>query len=213
MLPVIELECELLCKTGFSPHTSRIEPIGDAFLFDLQAVIHSAKSNKLSLDRFLTLKIAPFLVRKKLRSNVLILYTPFSNRFILSVCSLQKVSLFGVLHSTGGMPGYLEYGRDYVQPIASPFLFYGGMQVYRVYSCEYPEANEYYLCDFGNQFGMCVEKASHNDYVRIRDNPVEYVDYSPVPLEPSESVKINGIAFELQYSFCKWKRGLSKPSS
>ena len=160
------------------------------------------------------MKIASFLVRKKLRSNVLIFYTPFSNHFILSVCSRRRVSLLDVLHATSGMPGYLEYnGRASVPPIASPFILYKGMQVYRVYSCENTDANVYYLCDFGNLFGMCVVKASHKDYLRIRDNPVKYVDYSPVPLEPSEAVEVNGVALELQHSFCKLKRGLTKQSS
>ena len=123
MLPLIEVQANELCKTGFSPHTGRVEPIGDTYWFDWQTVAKAVQSQGMNLDRFQTLRLVSFFARRKPRSNVLICYTPYQDRFVLSVCSKQNISLMDALHVTSGMPGNLDYGQDYLPPTAAPVVF------------------------------------------------------------------------------------------
>jgi len=122
---------------------------------------------------------------------------------VLSVCSKRDTNLLNILSS---LPGYLEYGRDYLPALAVPFIFWGGLQVYRLYCVQEQPTASYYICDFGNLFGMRVEEAQWHDYERIRKQPEQYIDYSAVPVEPSEEIEANGINFILQHAFCKWIR-------
>lgn len=206
VLPLIEVQAQEVCEMGFCPTTGRTEPIGDAFWFDWEAVAEAARSQGMNLDRFLTLRLASFFASKRLRSNVLICYAPYQNRFMLSVCSKRQTNFLKVLHSSHGMPGYLEYGQDYVPPTAAPFLFYGGMQLYRVYHIRERPSSANYVCDFGNAFGLCVSESDPDGYERIRDEMGTYVDYSAVPIEPSEEIDLDGTSVTLQHAFCKWRR-------
>lgn len=272
MLPVISIDARDICQSGFSLHSGRIEPIGQAYWFDWQKVINAAQNEGMNLDRYLILKIGSFLSHKKLRSNLLLCYTSHQGRFMLMVCSKHNTNL-SFLHL---LPGYLESGQDYLPTRAAPFIFYGGLQIYRLYSvreqpatgyyicdcalCDLPYARKeswvrgeirtvqataetekgvhgkqgyslylrqycpgenvfpsfeqgfslsrssYYICDMGCVFGTCIAAAQKDDYERIRDQPEQHVDYSAVPIQPSEEFDVDGINFTLQHALCKWTR-------
>ena len=143
MLPNISIDARDVCQSGFSLHSGRIEPIGQAYWFDWQKMKDAARSEGMNLDKFLTMKIGSFLARKKLRSNVLLCYTPHQGRFMLMVCSKHNTN-FSFLHS---FPGDLESGQDYLPTRAAPLIFYGGLQLYRLYCIQEQPATGYYVCD------------------------------------------------------------------
>ena len=203
MLPIISVDAKEMCHSGFSLHSRKIEPIGDSYWFNWQKVIDAALKEKTNLDKFLTLRIGSFFARKRLRSNVLICYTPYQDRFVLSVCSKYNANLYKVLSS---IPGYLEYGRDYLPPLAMPFIFFGGLQIYRLYCIQENPTTSYYIFDFGCLFGMSVEETQLEDYEQISKHPEQYIGYSILPVDPSENIKTNDVDFILQYTFCKWTR-------
>jgi len=64
----------------------------------------------------------------------------------------------------------------------------------------------YYVCDMGCVYGMCLAEAQKDDYDNIRDQPDQHVDYSAVPIEPSEEFKVDGINFTLLHALCRWTR-------
>lgn len=267
MLPIISIDIKDVCSSE-SWHS------GIAYLFDFQKLTDAAKNERMNLDKFLTLKIGSLLIRKKLRSNVLLCYTLFDSQFMLTVCSKNNIDMSNIRTV---LPRYLEGGRLSSLPTrAAPFIFYGGLQLYRLYSvreqpatgyyvcdcalCDLPYAkregwvrgetrtiqattegekgvpkkqgyslylrqycpgedvfpsfeqgfslshSNYYVCDMGCVFGTCIAEARKDDYERIRDHPEQYVDYSAVPIEPSEEFAIDGINFTLQHAFCKWTR-------
>jgi len=76
MLPIISIDAKEICQSSFSLHSRRIEPIGDAYWIDWQKATDAARSEGMNLDRFLTMRIGSFFARKRLRSNVLVCYTP-----------------------------------------------------------------------------------------------------------------------------------------
>jgi hypothetical protein len=208
MLPIISIDAKEVCQSGFSMRLGSIEPISDACWIDWQQATDAAQSAGMNLDRFLTMRIGSFFARKRLRSNVLVCYTPHQDRFVLSVCSKRDTNLLDILSS---LPGYLEYGQDYLPSLAVPFIFWGGLQVYRLYCVQEQPTTSYYICDFGSLFGMHIEEAQRKDYERIRKQPEQYVDHSAVPVEPSEQIEANGITFVLQHAFCKWIRSQQVP--
>ena len=143
MLREFEIHISKVCKLGFDLETGKSKPIGEGYLFQWDAVLDAAKKQGCNLDTFLTLRLALFVTKKRPKSNILIFFTPTNDRFVLTVCSRRSVSFVDVLHSTAEMPGYLEYGQDFVPPKARPFLFYTGMEIFRVYEVESPEPDAY----------------------------------------------------------------------
>jgi hypothetical protein len=101
------------------------------------------------------------------------------------------------------MPGYLEYGQDFVQPIAHPFLFYTGMEIYRVYEVEDPEPDAYYISDFGNLFGLTTSSVSKEEYNGISSSVESDADYSAVPTEQTTEVEYSGIKMKYHHAFCR----------
>ena len=264
MLPIISINAKDVCQSE-SWHS------GIAYLFDFNTVTNAARSEGMNLDSFLTLKIGYSLTRKKLRSNLLVCYTSYEGRFILTVCSKRNADLSD-LRSL--LPGCLEFGREGSLPTrAAPFIFYGGLQIYRLYSvreqpgtgyyvcdcalCDLPHSrreiwvrgekretakvetgihrktgyslylrryqkgenafpnfeqnfsvsqSDYYICDMGCVYGMCLGEAEKDDYEEIRERPDQFVDYSAVPIEPSEEFVVDGTNFTLQHTLCKWIR-------
>ena len=138
MLPIISIDIKDVCSSE-SWHS------GLAYLFDFHEVTGAAQGEGMNLDRFLTLRIGSFLARKKLRSNVLLCYTSYQGLFILTVCSKYNTDLSNI---NSWLPGCLEFGREDSLPArAAPFMFYGGLQIYRLYSVREQPATGYYVCD------------------------------------------------------------------
>ncbi len=182
------------------------EPIGDAYWFTWNEVLDAAREEAMNIDRFLTCRLSLFLTKKKPKSNILIFYTPTQDRFVVTVCSRRRVNFLDVLHSTAGMPGYMEYGQDYVPVTARPFLYYGGMEIFRVYDVDNPKPGAFYVSDFGNLFGLTTFTVSKDDYVRIKTDVQSHVEYSVVPQLPTEEVKHLGVSVLLQHAFCRTYR-------
>ncbi len=138
MLPIISINAKDVCRSE-SWHS------GIAYLFNFNTVTDAARSEGMNLDNFLTLKIGYSLTRKKLRSNLLVCYTSYEGLFTLTVCSKHKTYLSDL---SSLLPGCLEFGREGALPTrAAPFIFYGGLQIYRLYSVREQPATGHYVCD------------------------------------------------------------------
>ena len=138
MLPMISINANDICRSK-SWHS------GIVYLFHFNTVANAARSEGMNLDSFLTLKIGYALTRKKLRSNLLVCYTSYEGLFTLTVCSKQKVDLSDLRLL---LPGCLEFGHEDPLPTrAAPFIFYGGLQIYRLYSVREQPTTGYYVCD------------------------------------------------------------------
>ena len=138
MLPMISINANDICRSE-SWHS------GIVYLFHFNTVANAARSEGMNLDSFLTLKIGYALARKKLRSNLLVCYTSYEGLFTLTVCSKQKVDLSDLRFL---LPGCLEFGHEDPLPTrAAPFIFYGGLQIHRLYSVREQPTTGYYVCD------------------------------------------------------------------
>ena len=203
MLAIIEIHISKVCKLSLNLRTGERGPIGDSYWFEWDAVLDAMKEQKMNADTFLTLRLAHFLTKKRPKSNILIFYAPTNDRFALTVCSRRSVSFLEALHSTAGMPGYLEYGQGHVLPIARPFLFYTGMEIYRVYEVEDPEPDGYYVCDFGNLFGLTTSAVATEEYDEFLSDVESDTVYSAVPREPTTEVDYLGTPIKYHHAFCR----------
>lgn len=201
MLPIIDIKADEICETGHNFTSGRVEAIGSIFHFDWTKVTQAAKEKQINLDRFLTFRFASFFAKSKFKSKVLIYYRPVQNGFALACCSKRNLNFFGVLHSNSGMPGYTGYGEDYLQPGSTPFFYYDGFKQYRLYRLSEEPESEYYICDFGNLYGMQVEESFPEDYDRILEDPVNHVEYSAVPKKINETLRIQGVSVILHHAF------------
>lgn len=185
MLPLFDIKIEDIALIGFNPRTGNTCPIGSSFLFSYESVLGEAEQAGTNFDMFLTSRLAKFLSKKKPKTNLLIFYAPVNGYFYLTICSSKSVDFCGILHSSAGMPGYIESGQDYVPENAKPFLYYAGFQVFRVYDVENLQSSAYYVSDFGNLFGLTTSIADEENYKDIANNPMEYLEYCAVPTEPT----------------------------
>ena len=205
MLPVFNIEISDVSPIGFNPHTGNNSPFGSSFLFAWKPVFNAAEQAGTNIDTFLTRRLAKFLKKKKIKTSLLIFFAPLDDYFVLTICSKKSADFFGVLHSSAGMPGYIEYGQEHIRANAKPFLYYAGLQIFRVYEVENPQPDNFYASDFGNQFGLTtsiVDEESHKD---IMNNPTEYLDHCAVSTEPTTRFIDGGSEIVIQHAFIKIK--------
>ena len=184
---------------GLYPLQNRTEVIGQNFCYDWQRVQTAAKKAYLNLDHFLCLPIGSRLTEKGLKSPVTFWYTPLNKHFVITVCSKRKTDFFDPLHD---LPGYMEYGGDYLRPTARPFLHWDGSRIVRVHAIESPYDSECLVADFWNLFGLTVSESGESQYNKIRSQPEDYFEYSAVPCETEEDLSWKGHKFTINHALC-----------
>ena len=199
MLQRLQLLDILCCQTGYNPATGRVTAIGDNFVYKWEPVREHATRLGLNLDSFLVLPIAARLSDKKLVSPVLFWFAPMNDVFVVTVTSKRKVNFMDPLHS---LPGYAEYGEDYVRPYACPIVYWDGEKVIRTHSVSPNTSSGRLVADFGNLFGLTVAESSAEDYEDILENPVDYFEYLAVPEASEQVCNWNGKTFAVQHALC-----------
>lgn len=200
MLEQIEIDVANRCRTARQTNSGPPEPIGDAYCFEWGAVAEAARKAGQNLDRYLTFRIASHFARKRPRSSVLIFYTPVQGLIVMTVCAKRKLAMIDALHS---MPGYLEYGQEFVPRNARPFTLYDGQRLCRTYLTPGRPTESHYICDFGNLFGMSVDAVDEPGYEMVLARANSEVEYSVVPMEPTEEVQTDGATITLHHVFCR----------
>ncbi len=203
MLEQIDIDVAKHCRAAVQLSSGQPEPIGEAYCFEWGAVADAAREAGQNLDRFLTLRLAGHFALKRSRSSVLVFYTPVQGHIIMTVCSTTRLSMIDALHS---MPGYLEYGQEFVPPTARPFILYDEQCLYRTYLTQGRPTESHYICDLGNLFGLSVDAVDEPGYEIVTAGPNSDVDYSVVPLEPTEEVWTGGATITLHHVFCRLTR-------
>jgi hypothetical protein len=205
MLQMIKINSEDVCRTEFSMRSGETEIICENYWLNWDAYLEVALSQKMNLDRFLTLHLSAFLSHRGLKSDVLIFYAPAAGRFALSVCCKRRIGLRKMFEDFSTMPKAISYGQDFLSPNAIPFFFYWQMRLYRVHCIKDQGIGSHYVADFGNPLGLNTEKCDADVYNRIKWEPKKYVDYSAVPEKPIEEIKLDGMKFTLQHVLCNWE--------
>lgn len=203
MLEQIEIDMAKHCRTAVQLSSEQPEPIGEAYCFEWGAVADAAREAGHNLDRFLTLRLAGHFARRRPRSSVLIFYTPVQGHIVMTVCAKRRLAVIDALHS---MPGYLEYGQEFVPPTARPFILFDGQRLYRTYLTQDRPTESHYICDLGNLFGLSVDAVDEPGYEIVLAGPNSEVDYSVVPMEPTEEVRTDGATITLHHVFCRLTR-------
>lgn len=179
--------------------------IGHVFLFEWSPLIEVCKKANMSLDRFLTIRLASFITGKKYKTPILILFGPAGDCFKLTICTKGNIDFLPCLHFSSGMPGFVESGTEYVVSSARCFLYYNGEKLVRTYQpLEWPLEGETFASDFGDQFFLNVFSVEEEFYELLVANPTEHPEYSFVPRFEVENVVTPQSNFEVHYSFIQF---------
>ncbi len=144
-------------------------------------VHQSAQKSGINLDSFLVVPIAFRFLEKALKAPVLFWYTPLNDSFIVTVCSKHDVNFMDLLHS---LPGYIEYGQDYLKPNARFFLYWDGENLIRIHGLiGLDSSTDCLVADFGNMSGLHVASSDPETYQDIFESPMDYFEYLAVPEE------------------------------
>jgi hypothetical protein len=102
------------------------------------------------------------------------------------------------------IPGYFESGRDVVTPNARPYAYWDGNNLHRLYlaqslvppkredDCgdEAPTADSEFACDFGPLYGWTIGSVDPGITQAMRRGDPEFWEYSLVPSEAEQIVRI-----------------------
>jgi hypothetical protein len=187
MLPLIEINYKKVCQIVqdyASPGYFRT--VVKSFVCDCDKLSKEIAIINENEDRVFTQIVLSGIIEKQLRSNILFFFTPFSKMIKISVATLRMNTNFMWLRN---LPGYSEYGQDYLVDIAKPFLFWDGNNLIRIYDIPDYDPNKYYINDFGSLYGLCSTETDPENYNDIKENRgKEYFDYSVVPKNPEETI-------------------------
>jgi hypothetical protein len=194
MLPFLQSS-----EIGIYPASARSNTVGHDFCYDWRRVQAAAQKRGCNLDTFLTIPLASRLTRKELKSPVTFWYSPLGDLFVVTVCSSRHVNFFDPLY---GLPGFAEYGGNYLRPTARPFLHWDGLRVLRVHALDSKVDTPCLVADFGNGFGLTVSESDEETYRDIQQNPAEHFEYSAVPRVSPTEVTSNGETLILNHVLC-----------
>lgn len=199
MLPTVTIDLSIIGRKEYFT--------GKVFLFDWSKVIAYCREMKVSLDHFLTVRIGSFIESKNYRIPILLLFATQDSSFKLIVCSKRDVDFMPCLHSSSGMPGYLDYGSELVEISRScGFLFYSGETLFRIYQfIEAPEPDKVYASDFGNGFGLTIGEISSDFYNELKQSPDLYPEYSIVPSMETERILTPQNQIIVRYAWCDFE--------
>ena len=180
MIPFIDFDLKKLCSYSLDIFHGAVErPISITYAFDYGEMESAALAHKFSLDRYLTLQILYGLSQKPVKSKLVFFYTPAETMCFISVAGRKKNIQCDWLTK---LSGFVESGQQHVPENAKPIIYWDGLNVNRIYG--FPtELDEdcLYGIDFGNIFGVTIEPIDVEMATNIKQNPIEYVQYSIVP--------------------------------
>ena len=163
---------------GIFPENIRTNVVGHDFCYDWNTVKSAAAKQKCNLDYYLCAPLVKRLLAKSLKSPITFWYAPTGDRFVVTVYSSSNVDFFDPLH---GMPGYVEYGGNYLRPSARPFMHWNGKNVFRVHPISAQPRGSFLIADFGNALGLNVSESNETTYSDISRNPAKHFDYLAIP--------------------------------
>jgi len=164
-------------ELGIFPENIRTEVVGHDFCFDWHAVSAAAEKQGCNLDDYLCIPLSRRLMAKSLKSPVTFWFAPLGKLFVVTAYSAHNVDFFDPMLR---MPGYVEYGGNYLRSTARPFLHWDGKNLFRVHAIVTPPSGLFILADFGNGFGLDVSETDEDTYCEIRNNPSMYFEHTAV---------------------------------
>ncbi len=187
MLQLIEINYQKVCQIVqdyASPGYFRT--VVQSFVCDFEELSKGISINRENEDRVFTKIILSGIVKKQPKSNILFFYTPFSKILKISVATRKLNTDFMWLRE---IPGYCEYGQDYLNEIAKPFLYWDGKNLIRIYHIPDYNPDNHYINDFGSLYGLMSFETNEENYNDIKENRDKiHYDYSVVPKDPEEII-------------------------
>lgn len=210
MLPLIELKLTSLASPFTNPFTGEGACSGHDVALRMEELRSQSEDLKLNLDRFLSDHLVRGFSLNYVKRPILIW---FSIRFDCVILSFSDKLDRYCPEWAVGIPGYFEGGRGVVEANARPYAYWNGQNLHRLYPAEsfVPRPDEdgepvaarddmEFVCDFGSLFGWMVGEADSDTAERIKAGGEESWDYSVVPHEPEEIVRIGDMRCVLLHS-------------
>ena len=150
-----------------------------SFAYRTEELKQAAFACEMNIDRFLTSSVLQRLLEKSPIEELLFFYTPRDEYILLSVTSRQGKSQCTWLKT---VPGFYEFGSDYLDYPSEPFLFWDRHSLHRIYTRpDFSDSNKPLVSDFSCPEGLGVFETDDDTADNIRKNPLDYWYYSVVP--------------------------------
>ena len=210
MLPLIELKLTALASPFNDPFTGGWACNGHDVALRMDELRAQSEEQHLNLDHFLSQQLARGFGLNYVKRPILVW---FSLRFDCAILTFSDKLDRYYPEWAREIPGYFESGREAIGGNARPYAYWSGQNVHRLYPAEsmIPRPDEdgapvaatedmEFVCDFGSVFGWIVGQADPVIAEGIRAGGENNWEYSLVPHEPEEIVRIGGLRCVLLHS-------------
>lgn len=162
---------------------------GQSFAYRDEELECLANETHQSLDQILSHQLVYGFTRNQIKRNSLLWFGRRFGSVIITICD-KKGQLDPEWMQT--LPGFLEYGTDFVGVTDRPYAYWDGHNFHRIYpDAQLGAGGEVLFSDLGNAFGWTVETSDSEDIQEVLDaNPDAWV-YSIVPTSHEQIVTVN----------------------
>lgn len=199
MLPLIKINInEIYFKADNLISKERDNIVVQTFAYNVNDLLVQYEKKKENADQLFTRAILYGIMSKQPKSKIIFFYSPHSEYTFISIALHKLNSNFFWLQK---IPGYCEWGQEYLKENARPFLYWDGNNLHRIYFLpEYKPATRY-ITDFGSLYGLLSSETDEQTYKRIKLNEDGKAwDYSIVPDMHDEIVTVKDNKLVLLHS-------------
>jgi hypothetical protein len=201
MLPLLELKLTATASPFKDFATGELAYAGYAVAYLMECLRECSAPLAENLDEYLSHKLLDGFTRHPVKRTVLIWFGLVYESAVLTFSAKRDDYCPTWSYE---MPGYFESGRDVVTPNARPYAYWDGNNLHRLYQAqslvlpkhdddwgdEAQTTDPEFACDFGPLFGWTIGPVDPGIAKAMRRGDPEFWEYSIVPREAEQIVKI-----------------------
>jgi serine/threonine-protein kinase HipA len=198
---VMRVEEDLMPATK---RNSQHRILGQTYMYGSDALLSAAKRNSETLDQFLTRRIASGLHASPLKGKAMILYALARDSTFLTVSGPHNA----LCSWLSKLPGLQESGREWAPDNATPFVYWNGKDIYRVYQPPIDDdlTGDYYVTDLGKWNPPYVFRTDAANYRSIAERVNREPNYSAIPQTSQQLVELNGHQVPVHHAFIRFAK-------
>ena len=211
-LPTVELNLDQLCSQGIPWHASDSSIVGQIYAYRIDPLQKAVAQAGENLDTFLTGHIARGIHSKPFKKKALFWFWGVPGMVFLAVTKAGPKASCDWMRK---IPGFYDVGEGHVQLAASPFMYWDGKTIHRVYAQpastaldeaeEFEEeestGNDFYIVDFGSASRLYSTKTTEESYLEIKNDMREHWEYSAVPQDSEQILPLGGTSLVIKHAF------------
>lgn len=211
-LPTVELNLDQLCSLGTPWHVSNSSIVGQVYAYRIDPLQKAVMEAGENLDVFLTARIAKGIHSRPFKKKALFWFWGVPGMIFLAVTKAGPKANFDWLRN---IPGFYDFGEGNIRLDASPFVYWDGKIIHRVYAQptstglddmeEFEEeespGNDFYIVDFGSASKLYTARTTEETYLEIKEDMQEHWEYSAVPQKSEQHLALDGTSVVIRHAF------------